>query len=290
MPRPSRGKILVLLGISLVFGADSVGAYAAPLQILYEFQTTEKKSGSFLKSILGGEEETVQKLDSKVLASIPLDELAKKKQVELAEIDPKSGTKTRFKGVSLSALVDQSATALSAEDKSHIDLVILKSRDGKSVLMPRDFLQKYPSIQLALAQDGKPIGDDAPRVILPATTNAKMQKENLVLDPLFVSRLSEVKLTSYQFYFADLYLKKRTDPSAVRGEKIFMQNCVGCHGGPGGAPTAHAIAAPDRMAALSSKGHPAVPGGSKLKGILGARQVRYLSSYLAAFRFQTAAK
>lgn len=289
MALSSRANLLFLSSFSLFLGAFAAEGYAAPLQILYEFQTTEKKEASLLKSLMGKGDETIQKLDSKVLASIPLEDLAKKKQQELSEIDPHSGTKAKFKGVSLSALVDQSSTALSAEDKSHIDLVILKSRDGKSVLMPRDFLQKYPTIQLALAQDGKPLGDDAPRVILPATTNAKMRRENLVLDPLFVSQLSEVKLTSYQFYFADLYLKKRTDPAAVRGEKFFFQNCVGCHGGPGGAPGVAAISAADRITKLA-EGHPSVPGAGKLKSILDARHLRSLSSYLEAFRYQTAAK
>lgn len=274
----------LLLGVNLI----SWGADAAPLQILYEFQTTKKESGGILKSLMGKNDESSVVLETKVLSSLTLNELSQQKLSELSETDPASGSKSTFKGVSLSALVDQSASGLSAADRSHIDLVILKSKSGKSVLLPRAFLVKYPTIQIALQKDGKPIGDEAPRVIVPAS-NWKIQKEGLLLDPLFISNLAEVRLTSYQFHYADLYLKKRTDPAAMRGEKLFMSNCVGCHSLAPPSSSVSMISTPDRVAKLADSGHPKIEGLSNLKSILDAKQMRSLVSYLEAFRFQSSA-
>ncbi len=119
----------------------------------------------------------------------------------------------------------------------------------------------------------------APRVILPATSNAKIQKESILLDPLFVADLESVTLTSYQFHYADLFLKKRTDPAAMRGEKLFMQNCVSCH--QNGVKSA---------SFTEVTTHPEAPGVSGLKNILEPKQIRSLGSYLEAYRSQGAAQ
>jgi cytochrome c len=37
-----------------------------------------------------------------------------------------------------------------------------------------------------------------------------------------------------------VFLKRRTDPSAVRGEKVFMESCLSCHAG-GMGPTVQQI-------------------------------------------------
>jgi hypothetical protein len=38
-----------------------------------------------------------------------------------------------------------------------------------------------------------------------------------------------VELTSYQERLGSHFLKRRTDPAALRGEKLFVQNCMACH-------------------------------------------------------------
>jgi len=44
-----------------------------------------------------------------------------------------------------------------------------------------------------------------------------------------VSHVTNIILTSYQDEYAEFRLQKRTDPSAMRGEKLFLQNCISCH-------------------------------------------------------------
>ncbi len=265
-------KTLSLLSfLAALTALPSVSADAAPLQVIFESQVTPPEERSFLPSFMKkSSASTSIQLEQKVLGSYTIEDLNKRKQVSLTETDPELKKPAVFKGVSLSQLVEEAAKPLTAADRSHIDLVILKGK-SKNAIMPRAFLVKYPTIQLALSQDGKPIA--GPRVILPATSNSKIQKEGVLLDPLFVADLESVTLTSYQFHYADLFLKKRTDPAAMRGEKLFMQNCVSCH--QTGVKSA---------SFTDATSHPEVPGVAGLKSILEPKQMRSLGSYLEAYR------
>jgi hypothetical protein len=226
-----------------------------------------------------------------VLKDFTLEDLEKKKAQLLTEIDPlaKGGKESaRFLGPSLSELVAETTKGLTAADRSTSDLVVLKTRTGKEALMPKAFLVKYPQIQLALKRNGQTLGAEAPRVVLPATTNSKIKGENILLEPLFLSELVQITLTSYEKRYGAFILTRRTDPAAMRGEKMYLQNCVSCHSS---APTTQAsLASPVMVEKIAGGGHPEFPGVKYFKLIFDKKSTRSLTSYLEALKSQATAK
>ncbi len=217
----------------------------------------------------------------KELARVTDQEISKRKTQTLTEQDPLESKSRKFTGASLSELVNEKISTLSAAERANLDLVVLKSRSGKEVLMPRAFLQKYNSILVAYKEDGKEIETaQNPKVILPASSNSKIKKEGVILETLFLSGLESITLSSYQSRYGKMVLKRRTDPAAMRGEKLFLQNCAGCH----------ANSTNLKVQALESSGHPKVVGVKSLSDKLDSKQVRSLVSYLEAYKSQSTAQ
>jgi hypothetical protein len=182
-----------------------------------------------------------------------------------------------WKGILLSDAVKSAFDSLSAEQRAQVDLLILHGKGGKQGLLPRAFIQKYP-ILLAYERNGQPLGRlDS---VVPWTTFAgKMRAEGAPLETFFVQGVERVEFASYRDRYGSFLLKRRTDPSAMRGEKIFVQNCTGCHtGGPG--PSLKVLTQVEKGEALEKKGHPAGRGAPVLSG----QEVRSLKNYLDAFR------
>lgn len=222
-----------------------------------------------------------------VLKEYAVTDLEARKLVSISENDPLAkGAPAQFSGLSLATLVDEATKGLTAADRSDADLVVLKTRAGREVLMPKAFLVKYPQIQVSFRKNGQSLGADGPRVVLPATTNAKIRKENVLLEPMFVSELAAVTLSSYEKRYGMFILKKRTDPAAMRGEKLYLQNCVACHRQPDAAGSV--IGSTERIKSVTEGAHPTIPGNPGFKSIFDKKSVRSLESYLEAFRFQTA--
>lgn len=227
----------------------------------------------------------------RVLKSFTLGELEARKLETLNEKDPLAKdpqATSKFQGLSLSLLIDDVTKAFTAADRSLMDLVVLKTRAGREVLMPKAFLVKYPQIQVALKRNGQSLGSESPRLVLPATTNAKIQKENMLLEPMFVSELASITLSSYEQRYGSFFLKRRTDPAAMRGEKLFLQNCVTCHTQPEVAMAA--LTSSEKIEKVAQGEHPNVPGNHGFKAIFDKKAIRSLVSYLEAFRFQKTAK
>lgn len=253
------------LGILTAIGLSGVGGANAALQIAWE----SPAAGT-----------------PKILKDFSLEELEKKKSLSLTEADPRGkGAAAKFSGPSLSDLVAETTKALTAADRATTDLVVLKTRDGKEALMPKAFLVKYPQIQLALRKNGQVLGSEAPRVVLPATSNAKIKSEGILLDPLFVSELAAVTLTSYEKRYGAFLLARRTDPAAMRGEKMYLQNCVSCHAQP---QSTGAFASAEKVEKIANGRHPEVASVRDFKPIFDKKSTRSLVSYLEAFKFQTA--
>ncbi len=222
-----------------------------------------------------------------VLKDYAYTELEGRKMATLSENDPlASGAPARFSGLSLTTLIDEATKGLTAAERSESDLVVLRSRSGREVLMPKAFLVKYPQIQVSFKKNGQPLGAEGPRIVLPAKTNAKIRKENVLLEPMFLSELASITLSSYEKRYGTFILKRRTDPAAMRGEKLYLQNCVACHTQPEVARSV--IGSAEKLKSVTEGGHPQVPGNPPFKSILDKRAVRSLESYLEAFRFQTA--
>lgn len=227
----------------------------------------------------------------KVLKSFELGELESRSLTTLNEKDPLAkdlSATSKFQGLSLALLVEEATQSFTAADRSLTDLIVLKTRAGREVLMPKAFLVKYPQIQVALKRNGQKLGDESPRIILPASTNAKIQKENILLEPMFVSEVASITLSSYKQRYGSVFLKRRTDPAAMRGEKLFLQNCMTCHTQPEVAMSVLTTA--EKIEKLAQGEHPTVPGSSSFKTVFDKKAVRSLVSYLEAFQFQKTAK
>lgn len=270
LPRNDRFSPVFLLGLGLIIGGLSSGVRNVNASLQVAWEPPNEKTPRVLKNF------ELRELEARPLSS-------------LTEKDPlANGSKesVKFQGLSLSLLIEEATQTFSAADRSDTDLVVLKTRAGREVLMPKAFLVKYPQIQVALKKNGQSLGAQSPRLILPATTNAKIQKENMLLEPMFVSELASITLSSYERRYGSFFLKRRTDPAAMRGEKLFLQNCVTCHTQP--AVAMAALTSSEKIQKVAQGEHPDVPGNHGLSAIFDKKAIRSLVSYLEAFRFQTA--
>jgi mono/diheme cytochrome c family protein len=155
---------------------------------------------------------------------------------------------------------------------TQVDLVIIKSTSGGQVLLPRSVVTKYP-VLLAL-QDGKT------SLVLPWTSKPKIMQEGLPVESYFIGDVSRVELSNYRDRFGSVFLRRRTDPLAMRGEKIFVQNCIGCHAG-AQPPSIVDVSGETQSRRLASSGHPQVKGIPKLNDRDRKALVNYLDAYRA---------
>lgn len=177
-----------------------------------------------------------------------------------------SENKVQWTGYSLSEIVEKASQSLTPAEKSGIDLVVLVNDQGKEVFLPRAFLVKYPRIILST------------RVVLPKQTQPKILKEGLQLELLELEGVSKVLLTSYQERFGFFKLIKRTDPAAVRGERLFLQNCVFCHS----KEKSLTLTEEQLTASVSKTSHPVF-----LISKLEKKEIRSISRYLSDFLKQS---
>ena len=217
---------------------------------------------------------------SKDLKSWDVAELGKSfKTISTREKDPSDGTIVRWVGVSLQEIIDKALGSLSPELKAQVDLVILKGAD-KEALIPRSLITKYPLL-VATRRNQSDIGGF--QTVVPWTSKTRILEESLPLERYFVPQLSKIELANYRARYGSLFLKRRTDPSAMRGEKLYVQNCIACHpaaqgSGQGLGPMNFTSEA--KVRTLASTGHPVVKGMPKLSD----RDQRALMSYLSAYR------
>jgi hypothetical protein len=213
----------------------------------------------------------------KPLKSWDADTIRKLKSQSSHERDPETGQVVSWKGVSLSALIDQALEGVSIGEKAQIDLVILRNGSGTQAFVPRSLISHYPVL---LAWDrGGGLGPRGPWYsVVPWTSNPKILHENLPLERYFVPGLVEVELTNYRNLYSAYFLARRTDPSAIRGEKIFVQNCMGCHA-PAQVPQITTTDPANRVVATQGE-HSTVKGAPKL----GDRDWRALMSYFGEYK------
>jgi mono/diheme cytochrome c family protein len=246
---------LVFSGVALLLGVGAIASQArADLTIALS---------------VSGPEQVLKTWDAAALANL-------KTSASSQEKDPLTGKLTTFKGLLLSHLVEQSMAGVALERKAQVDLLVIKNGAGGQVLLPRSVLTKYPAM-LAL-------GGPAPRVVMPWTSKPKMLKEDLPIESYFVSDVVRIELANYRERYSSVYLKRRTDPLAMKGEKIFVQNCVGCHAD-GNRPALSELSGEPQARKLASDGHP-----PSVKGVpkLSERDRRALANYLNAYRAERA--
>ena len=199
------------------------------------------------------------------------EELKKLKRSGSVEADPLTGKKAKFEGILLSDVIDQALNGAANDRKALIDLVILKNAHGATALIPRSLIVKYPVI-LANSQDHKKLA--GLRSVIPWTSRPKARTEGLPLETYFVDDVNEVQLANYRERYGDVFLKRRTEPLAMRGEKLFIQSCLSCHDSTPGSSKARNWVGQ----------HPTINGAPKLD----ERDQRALRSYLDLFKAENA--
>jgi hypothetical protein len=204
------------------------------------------------------------------------------------ERDPLTGKLTRWEGVLLSQLVEKVLNDLPVESRARVDLVVLKGSQGERAQIPRALISKYP-IFLALQGDSVSLGnrstahDRGPIFsVVPWSSKPKILSEDLPLENYFVSRLNRIELTSYKDQYSSLFLKRRTDPFAMRGEKLFVQNCVSCHALEQGPGFSGMTQNEQKEKQFTAAGHPSVKVTQKLT----ERDRRSIMRYLNAHRME----
>jgi hypothetical protein len=190
---------------------------------------------------------------------------AQLKSVSSLERDPLSGNTLQWKGVLLSEFVEKAIDTLAADDKAQVDLIVAKNSKGDEVLIPRAFVVRYPIIL------GSAPGKST-TIVVPWTSKPKIVEEALPLETFFISDVSQIELANYKARFGTYFLKKRTDPVAIRGEKLFVQTCFACHSN----SQQHLET---KAKTIASSEHPSVKGNVKLND----KNRRSLISYLDAY-------
>jgi mono/diheme cytochrome c family protein len=219
------------------------------------------------------------------LKSWTLKEFSQLKTSSTAEKDPTSGQLVRWKGVLVSKWIEKELADLPLDQRSQVDLLIFKNNKGQQAIIPRYLLNKYP-VLLGFERNGKNPNNNSAKdyqpgaqdgatltVVIPWTSRPKIHEENLPLEAYQISGVTEVAFSNFETRFNSLLLKRRTDPAAIRGEKMIVQNCVGCHG------NGRARSVPD-LSLGAAFGHPEVNGVPKLN----TRDLRALVSYMTAYQ------
>lgn len=167
-----------------------------------------------------------------------LTDLSRLKMASSKEKDPQTGQSVKWEGVLLSQFVDELLKEMPTDKKAQVDLIVLSNTEGRTAYLPRAFASKYPLL-LALHWDGR--GDAREEnlekersplfLVVPWTSKPKILNEDLPLESYFIGKISKIELTNYRERYSALFLKRRTDPLAVKGEKLFIQNCQNCEVG-----------------------------------------------------------
>jgi hypothetical protein len=164
-----------------------------------------------------------------LLGEFNLTELPKSAKKTSSEKDPQTGDLVKWEGYLLSALVDHALEKLTVEQRASVDLVVLQGRDGKKAAIPRVIVATNPMI-LALKRGGKELAERGPVYsVVPWTSQSKLSKEPLPLERYFIPGVERIELTSSRSVYGMYLLTKRSDPRAVKGERLFVQACMGCH-------------------------------------------------------------
>lgn len=221
--------------------------------------------------------------DLKVWEMADLSKLQMKSSVEK---DPVTGKMVKWDGILLSKLVEDVLKDLALEHRAQIDLIVLRGKAGDKAVIPRALITKYP-ILLALNSEKNKKLENRGLIysVMPWTSKPRILGEELPLERYFIPQVNRIELTNYRQLYDPLYLKRRTDPSAMRGEKIFVQNCVGCHSEPTTTVPTALMGAMARGAGSDSNykvnyAHPSVQGGPKLS----ERDIRSIWRYLEEFK------
>jgi mono/diheme cytochrome c family protein len=199
------------------------------------------------------------------LRSWTQEDLSKLPQREIIE-KPNGGPPSRFRGPTLDQIILKTIESLSLDERAQIDLVIIKESQGREISIPRSFITKYPVVY------------DNGKIAPPIQTRPKSTQEELPIQAYFASNVKAIELTNSKNRFGPVYLKNRSDPAAIRGEKYFVQTCLGCHGS-----TEHQKSYPTILKQMMNSDK--LDSHSKIYAfpVIGEKTMKSLRSYLEAY-------
>jgi len=147
-----------------------------------------------------------------------------------AEKDPVTGQMVTWSGPRMSKLVDIALRGMNLHDRGTVDILVVRSNDGREVAVPRAVVRKYPLI-LALMKNGNLLeSQNKPfKTIVPWTSMSSIKETPFPLNKYFVAGVKEIELANAAEKFGKFVLSKRSDPVALRGERVFRWSCMGCH-------------------------------------------------------------
>jgi hypothetical protein len=201
-------------------------------------------------------------------------EIQKLKSLTHHEKDPATGHPGSWKGPEMSAVVDKTMESLPADQRAQVDLIILKDSAGKEIRIPRSLIVRFP-VLLSPQNNGA-------KLVLPLSSKPKIWEEGLPLGLYQLHDVTEIEFANSHNLYGSYFLKSRKDPLAVRGEKIFVQNCLSCHAGN---TQSEPLGFEKSARKLASASHPEVKNAPQLK----TREMKALISYLDAFRLENPA-
>lgn len=127
--------------------------------------------------------------------------------------------------LSLKKWVEEATQGMTGDENAQIDLLIFEGVGGKKAFVPRHILQRF-DLFLAKPNTESAVGLD---IVVPRKVYPKISAERLPLDSYMIESVTSIELTNYKTHYGSYLLKKRSDPAAARGEKLFLQTCLGCH-------------------------------------------------------------
>lgn len=213
-----------------------------------------------------------------------IEDLSHLKKFSSREKDPITGKMIRWDGLLLSQLVDRGLETLPVERRAQVDLIILRNSQGVAAYLPRSFVSKYP-VLLALSSSpssfeiqGKSRGPVFS--VIPWSSKPRILNEDLPLNSFFVSNINHIELGNYREKYRPYFLKRRTDPTAMKGEKFFVQNCVNCHSAAEKLNSVTNIFDTEKTKRFATSGHPPISNlklnfADKIRKSIG----RYFDAY-----------
>jgi len=172
---------------------------------------------------------------SKQLKSWTLTELLNWKLDQKREKVPQESSVALWEGVDFNKLIDVALEGVTLHERGEIDLVLLKGQDNKVITVPRSFIRKF-SFLLAIKKNGKPLTAPyapffsvVPVSSLSAGDKRKLDEEIYPLHLFSVTGIKEITFTRVQDQYGSLFLRRKTNPLALRGERVFVWNCNTCH-------------------------------------------------------------
>jgi hypothetical protein len=113
-------------------------------------------------------------------------------------------------------IIDESTKNLSLNDRADVDLISLYGPKGVAARIPR-FMIWRGFLKLELDH---------------GSLNSKSESNRLLVPAEFfrVVGIQKIELSKTSIIYPGTKLRLRTNPAASRGEKLFTQSCLACHG------------------------------------------------------------